>query len=271
MLQHELINSDGWTMEFAEEERRYIDDFDLEVDLLSQLTQKAADQAVSSVLQRSKFPGKDEKKELIARAKIQSDDYRHSLWDAIGKKREIIQIAAAVQRQSSFIRKMERHLWVRSPALEFTLVGARDRYAKFLELFKLFPKTTMVPTLDIDLVWHTHQCSAQLYELDTITLTGRFINHDDSLETPILDNGMENTQKLFEQEFGQEYRRCLCWECQAVSSSRAGFNRNSVSQRSLERQAKREVVYYKTLEAARRAGKPLPSRRSSLASFFTRG
>lgn len=69
---------------------------------------------------------------------------------------------------------MNGQLWIRSPALSGTLRRATDRYAKFLHLLKrkapplgedgsgktIVLGAIIVPTLDIDLVWHTHQCSA---------------------------------------------------------------------------------------------------------------
>ena len=74
-------------------------------------------------------------------------------------------------RQATFVDKMNNHLWIRSPALEGTLRRAIDRYSKFLILLKrkapplgadgsgttMVPGPIIVPTLDIDLVWHTHQ------------------------------------------------------------------------------------------------------------------
>ena len=61
-------------------------------------------------------------------------------------------IFEAVQRQEAFVQKMHAQLWIRSPALEGTLQRAIKRYLSFVKLFKLYPKTILVPTLDIDLV-----------------------------------------------------------------------------------------------------------------------
>ena len=46
----------------------------------------------------------------------------------------------------------------------------------FLDLLASTPASFFVPTLDIDLVWHTHQLMASKYKLDCTTYVGRFID-----------------------------------------------------------------------------------------------
>ncbi|KAJ4291339.1 hypothetical protein N0V88_006347 [Collariella sp. IMI 366227] len=70
-------------------------------------------------------------------------------------------LAENVVRQAGFVDKMHRQLWIRSPGCEGTLRRAGERYEAFLDLFRTFPGEMLVPTLDIDLVWHTHQLSAE--------------------------------------------------------------------------------------------------------------
>jgi hypothetical protein len=93
------------------------------------------------------------------------------------------QLRDAVIRQSEFVDKMNKHLWIRSPAIQGTLRRGIARYRHFLKLLKLYPGRTIVPTLDIDLVWHTHQCSSAAYAAATKAIVGRFINHDASLSS----------------------------------------------------------------------------------------
>ena len=172
-------------------------------------------------------------------------------------------IVEAVQRQEAFVQKMHAQLWIGSPALEGTLQRAIKRYLNFVKLFKLYPKTVLVPTLDIDLVWHTHQCSPAQYQASMIQRTGRFINHDDKIGQPVLSGGMETTKKLFRIRFGQEYLVCHCWDCEtalsAVSASKQeGRDRTDMS--SITSEVLEDVAYYRAVELARRAGKPLPVR-----------
>lgn len=172
-------------------------------------------------------------------------------------------IFEAVQRQEAFVQKMHAQLWIRSPALEGTLRRAISRYLKFVKLFKLYPKTLLVPTLDIDLVWHTHQCSPAQYQASMIQRTGRFINHDDKIGQPVLSGGMETTKKLFRVRFGQEYSVCQCWDCEAAlsavsASKQEGKPRTDMD--SITAEILEDVAYYRAVELARRAGKPLPVR-----------
>jgi hypothetical protein len=167
-----------------------------------------------------------------------------------------------VLRQASFVDKMYAQLWIRSPAVEGTLRRAADRYEKFLRLFQLYPGKTIVPTLDIDLVWHTHQCSARAYAASVKRHTGVFINHDDKLGRPVLDDGMQRTKELFFMRFGEEYDKCLCWDCETMVSviEEADDSVSPVPENvsSLAERVRKDVEYYRCVEISRRAGDALP-------------
>jgi hypothetical protein len=173
-------------------------------------------------------------------------------------------IVEAVQRQEAFVDKMHAQLWIRSPALEGTLRRAINRYLKFLKLFTLYPTTMLVPTLDIDLVWHTHQCSAALYRSAMLERVGRFVNHDDKLGQSVLDGAMEKTRQLFRMRFVEEYLLCHCWDCEAtLSAVEEAENRKDQGQdpkdmKTVAQNVLMDVVYYRSVELARRAGKPFP-------------
>jgi hypothetical protein len=168
----------------------------------------------------------------------------------------ISKLVGAVQRQASFVEKMEKQLWLRSPAVEGTLRRAVVRYHNFLKLFKLYPKTMLVPTLDIDLVWHTHQCSPRHYEAGTMNLVGRFVDHDDKLGKDKLDNGFTNTKDLYRMRFGEDYQRCNCWDCEALLSviSEEGSEAQVRHVTESARRVHEDVAYYRTVEIARRKG-----------------
>ncbi|GIJ86994.1 hypothetical protein Asppvi_005893 [Aspergillus pseudoviridinutans] len=169
-----------------------------------------------------------------------------------------------VQRQAAFVDKMHRHLWICSPAAEGTLRRALGRYDKFLKLFKFYPGKMMVPTLDIDLVWHTHQCSAAQYEESMRERTGRFINHDDKIGQPVLDGAMAETRQLFIIRFGQEYSTCLCWDCEATASILEQIDENGgldgADMDALAELVRQDVGYYRAVELARQNGQERPRR-----------
>jgi hypothetical protein len=122
-------------------------------------------------------------------------------------------------RQSSFIVKMSIELWIWSPAMEGTLRRGIQRYKRFLRLFNLYPRKMLVPTLEIDLVWHTHQLSPLQYFRSTVALTGRFIDHNDKLDSTILNPGLKETSNLYRMEFAETYSYCNCWDCEAFRSA----------------------------------------------------
>lgn len=174
---------------------------------------------------------------------------------------QVQSMVEAVQRQETFIDKMHTQLWIRSPALEGTLERAIERYLKFLKLFKYHPKTRLVPTLDIDLVWHTHQCSPAHYRASTIERVGRFINHDDKLGRPVLDDGMKTTKGLFRTRFGQEYVVCHCWDCELVLSAISACTQEDTTptdMTSIIRDVSKTVAYHREVELARRARQLTP-------------
>lgn len=47
------------------------------------------------------------------------------------------------------------------------LKRAEERYVKILKLNAQFPGQFLVPTYDIDLMWHTHMASPRKYGQDT--------------------------------------------------------------------------------------------------------
>ncbi|RDH16627.1 hypothetical protein M747DRAFT_286519 [Aspergillus niger ATCC 13496] len=104
-----------------------------------------------------------------------------------------------VLRQTNFIDQMHDCLWILYPDAEEILESARKRYNNFVELFRLHPGVMLVPTLDIDLVWHTHLCSAARYRNSMMKRVGRFINHDDKLGKRTLYDGFERTKELYEE------------------------------------------------------------------------
>jgi hypothetical protein len=170
------------------------------------------------------------------------------------------QLSAAVMRQCGFIDKMDGKLWIRSPAAEDTLTRAGARYEQFLKLMKLYPDVTLVPTLDIDLVWHTHQCSPARYVQATRQLVGKFVNHDDTIAKDKLDTGFDKTRALYLMRFGKEYRVCGCWDCEALLSALHVSGARQVPDEEALQKVSDQVTYYKTVEAARRQKLPLPDR-----------
>jgi hypothetical protein len=176
-------------------------------------------------------------------------------WQAIDM------LGTFVERQAAFADKMTNILWLRSLALGGTLARALVRYERFMALFKQHLGTTLVPTLDIDLVWHTQQCSPTSYLACCNKLAGRAINHDDALGGEVLKNGFVETSRLYEMQFQEEYDLCLCWNCEAMKSELENYGlTESIDYATMTQKVQDEVMYYKAVELAKRRGKPLPAR-----------
>nr|XP_036578938.1 chloroperoxidase [Colletotrichum truncatum]KAF6786321.1 chloroperoxidase [Colletotrichum truncatum] len=128
-----------------------------------------------------------------------------NLRSAAGSTLFSYDLAAAINRQFDFSVKMSRYAWSRSPAAEATLAQSINRYRNFFHLIGAHPGTVMVPTLDIDLVWHTHQLSPLRYRAYSKKMAGRLIDHDDEISADRLQELSTDMQGLWRQEFGTEY------------------------------------------------------------------
>ena len=92
------------------------------------------------------------------------------------------------------------------------LRAAEQRYKGFLELFRMTnSKFFLVPTYDIDLIWHAHQLHPIAYDKDITQILGRVLGHDDSDSdrTPghKLQQGFAQTCKLWLETYGIIYER----------------------------------------------------------------
>jgi Glycine-rich domain-containing protein-like len=128
--------------------------------------------------------------------------------------------AAAVHRQAEFALKMSHFGWLYSLTLASTLERSVVRYQRFFALIAEHPGHLLVPTLDVDLVWHTHQLSPAKYALYCkATTSGRFINHDDRVEKDKLKSGFDQTQSFYRELSGEEYEGCHSWLCEAARTA----------------------------------------------------
>jgi len=86
--------------------------------------------------------------------------------------------------------------------------SAIQLYRRFLFLNYLYPDQTIVPSREIDQVWHTHILDTAKYREDCDALFGRFMDHwpylgvRDEADRQALDDAFDETQKLFAKHFG---------------------------------------------------------------------
>lgn len=118
-------------------------------------------------------------------------------------------IAAAVQRQAKFIRNMADIKWLEPYVYGMEmlpLIRGIVRYHAWLDLVHSTQgKQFLVPTLDIDLAWHTHQLQGKAYKEDSEDVLGMFLDHNDNVGEGHLGNGLAVTEKLWKERFGYDY------------------------------------------------------------------
>ncbi|KAG7447834.1 uncharacterized protein BT62DRAFT_948034, partial [Guyanagaster necrorhizus] len=126
-----------------------------------------------------------------------------------------LDLVGAVLRQGSFVNKMDKLGWTdpdffSSSEDEVALRHCIARYHAFLDLMSSSPAGFFVPTLDIDLVWHTHQLMARKYSRHCLKYVGRFVDHDDKVAENKLANAFDITCRAWKDRFRIAYTYCGC-------------------------------------------------------------
>ncbi|KAI1927265.1 hypothetical protein LOZ65_002392 [Ophidiomyces ophidiicola] len=156
---------------------------------------------------------------LILEEKVSVRRMMSRYWD--NSSPFALDLIGAVIRQGVFIDKMDNIDWIHSPALDATMSRLIQKYKVFFRIMADNPGKVAVPTLDVDLAWHTHQLSPQRYFVYSVKTTkGRFVNHDDKIDQHRLSDGFGWTSKMYQKYTGGEiYSECTCWYCEAVRQS----------------------------------------------------
>jgi hypothetical protein len=119
-----------------------------------------------------------------------------------------LDLVAASLRQREFTNRIIHECnGINSPQ---DLQKAISRYHKFLRLMgkknKITGKhTPLVPTLDVDLAWHTHQLFPHSYSEYCLQYVGRAINHDDTFEENVIGHGLRETSLAWLKEYDEPY------------------------------------------------------------------
>mmetsp|Transcript_58286 Transcript_58286/g.185750 ORF Transcript_58286/g.185750 Transcript_58286/m.185750 type:complete len:471 (-) Transcript_58286:508-1920(-) len=111
-------------------------------------------------------------------------------------------LVASATRQSTFLWQV-RWAEYEDPAF---LARAARRYELMLGLMKRHPRQFVVPTYDMDLMWHTHMAFPADYAADTARLAGRVVGHDDSVNERGADTKLTvstgQTSRIWEAAYG---------------------------------------------------------------------
>jgi hypothetical protein len=87
------------------------------------------------------------------------------------------------------------------------VISAIEQYRRFLFIYHLHPDRTIVPSKEIDLIWHTHILDTAKYREDCDWLFGHFIDHwpyfglADVADRAALEKAFAETQALYGEYF----------------------------------------------------------------------
>ncbi|KAI1735896.1 hypothetical protein F4680DRAFT_452558 [Xylaria scruposa] len=140
-----------------------------------------------------------------------------------------LELGGAVLRQGIFTEKMYKMDWLHSPAARETMTRLITKYERFTDIMSKNPLHIAVPTLDVDLAWHTHQLSPASYYEWMCLRTHRFIDHDDKIDESKLSTSFEWTSKIYQELYGEVYSECTCWYCESVRTSHVSSIANRLS------------------------------------------
>ncbi|KAG8941360.1 hypothetical protein FRC03_004628 [Tulasnella sp. 419] len=142
-----------------------------------------------------------------------------------------IDLIAAVKRQFRFVAKIAELGWLDDGAFRADSKGndgkeesralrrCVNQYHAFLDLMSANPKHFLVPTLGIDLAWHTHQLFHTHYRNTTMDLLGLLVDHDDAVEQETLATSYNETAELWHSRYSVPYSICGCPQPQASLTS----------------------------------------------------
>jgi hypothetical protein len=115
-----------------------------------------------------------------------------------------LNLAEAVIRQWEFSKHITEN-FPHDPVSLDVLDYSKVRYLKFMALMQSPQNRMIVPTLDVDLFWHTHQLSSVNYNLWCRKHFGRPINHDDTITEGTISNGLEDTKRAWNETYHEDY------------------------------------------------------------------
>lgn len=85
-----------------------------------------------------------------------------------------------------------------------------------MDLQAAYPEDVAIPTLDIDLAWHTHILSPKSYATWTTKKMNFIPDHSDAMDENQLSVAFEWTSKTYMAKYNTPYSECTCWYCESI-------------------------------------------------------
>lgn len=114
------------------------------------------------------------------------------------------------------------------------------QYRQFLMLVHLYSDKSIVPTKDIDKIWHAHILDTQKYREDCQQIFGKFIDHFPYLglrgpeDVELLNKSFNETAELFSKEFSESIfgaSACEGTECGGTACGSSNCDGSGTSKR----------------------------------------
>eukprot|EP01114_Cavostelium_apophysatum_P003227 TRINITY_DN1300_c0_g1_i2.p1 TRINITY_DN1300_c0_g1~~TRINITY_DN1300_c0_g1_i2.p1 ORF type:complete len:599 (-),score=134.76 TRINITY_DN1300_c0_g1_i2:43-1839(-) len=141
------------------------------------------------------------------RRKMSSLEQSAAIWNAFnGEFTEEgvigMDLIPSATSQCCFINKFSEE----SLRCDGFLLRGEANYLRFFQLMNVKDNESMlVPTVHIDLFWHTHMRSPIAYVRDCNANLGRLLDHDDSVSDEVLGEHLEYTKSLWATAFEESY------------------------------------------------------------------
>lgn len=122
-----------------------------------------------------------------------------------------IDLTKAVLCQHNFLEKFQNHKLYLYDLRRMDMTWFEQMIENYISFMKLARKNTIiVPTFDIDIIWHTHMRYPMHYREFSSTLCGFVLDHDDSMTPEILKDAYQNTAERWKNAYQSEYGQNGC-------------------------------------------------------------
>jgi hypothetical protein len=134
-----------------------------------------------------------------------------------------VDLTSALIRQKDFLDKFQKHFLYSCKLSQVDRFYFQDLIQNNVSFIKLTKrKQLIVPTFEIDLIWHTHIRFPSHYHEVSKTLCGFIVDHDDAIESNILTDAYKKTadrwKETYQSEYGQNIHRKYLETTQYLSS-----------------------------------------------------